>query len=490
MGGVAVVGLLATTLVVRSTGDEKVRVGVASPQVAASTYQWSIVKPIAGLGYSSSHTELASGAIYGLSTAPGPITPSTVNLPATLYRSDHGTEWTKVALPTSLSATSIASSGNTLYALGTAPAGGGGRDLVVASSTDGAASWSSITLPHEAADLMARHPGQISLSQPTLAAKDATHQVAAMVVSANLDLSKYKPDVLTKNETWEWTDTGATVYQGVAPCSLPAGSGADTAACRAQAKVTASKLAKGSGNGPVVATYTWKDLGIDPELQGLINGRTYTYVTDDGSHFVRSSLDTGAVGWGSQIVADASGYTLFLGHSSKPSSTTDVLRSTDGHTWSTTTTLPGSAMGAGLLAGRPAVALSDNDGHTMVRAEQADGTWQLLDLTQAVPAGPTDAKSYIGDIAFGPLGVAATVSTIVTDGGSGPAGPLGTYIVHSSDGSHLSVLPIADKVAGAGSPLGVTVSADAITVRLSNVTPGQPPTTPPTQTVLVGTPAG
>jgi hypothetical protein len=36
----------------------------------------------------------------------------------------------------------------------------------------------------------------------------------------------------------------------------------------------------------------------------------------------------------------------------------------------------------------------------------------------------------------------------------------------------------------------VTVTADAIDVRLSDVAPGHTPTNPPTQTVLVGTPTG
>ena len=107
VGGVAVLGLLATTFVVRDGGDQKVKVSVASPDVAASTYRWSVVKPTSGLGYSSSHTELASGALYGLSTAPGPIDPGNAAQPPVLYRSDNGTEWAKVALPTGLSASAL-----------------------------------------------------------------------------------------------------------------------------------------------------------------------------------------------------------------------------------------------------------------------------------------------------------------------------------------------------------------------------------------------
>ena len=373
--------------------------------------------------------------------------------------------------------------------MGTAPAGGGGRDLLLAASTDGAASWTSIKLPSEVSELLTRHPGEIALAQPSLAAKDATHQVAALVVSANLDLAKYKPDVTKGNDvTWQWTDTGVTVYKVAPPCTIgsttPAPKLAVKERCDAQAKAAVPRDAE--GNGPVVATYTYKDLGIDPELQGLVKGRTYAYVTDGGTTFAPATLPGDASGWGSRVLADASGYEMFLGHSSPKSSTTDVLHSVDGHTWTLASPLPGSVIDAGLLSGRPAVSLSDNDGHTTVRAEQADGSWQVLDLAQAIPAGPAGSNTYVGDVAFGPLGMAATVVTVDGKGAGSPT----SYVVHSRDGSHLSVLAVSDKAPGKLVPVGLTVSADAIVVRLGDAPSGNPGTTPPTQTVLVGTPTG
>jgi hypothetical protein len=519
VGGVAIVGLLATTVVIQRGNDDQSVQLKGTPTATPSTYDWSVVNPGTGLGYSRSEAELAGGSIYGLSTAPGPANDKTINTPARLYRSDDGTEWVKAELPSGLSATSLAASGDTLYALGTAPAGGGARDLVVAASTDGAESWTSVKLPREVADLETRHPGQISLSAPTMAAKDATHQVVTIVVSANLDPTQLKPELAGKDYGWEWTDTGLSVYQVntckaiVPPATTdptvavtsttgtaganPKTADANTAAadgspksaiaeaqgCRTDATTVTTDA---NGNGPVVATYTWSDLGVDSELAGLVNGHTYSWVTDDGSHFTPVDLPQQGHGWGSSLVAGADGYTLFLGRSEPKakSSTTEVLHSTDGHSWDTVTSLSGSPMSAGLLSGRPAVSLSGSDGQTSVQAQQADGSWLPVNLSAAVPQA-AGVQSWVGEVAFGPLGLAATVSSF----SERDKGVTSSWVVHSTDGKSLSILSIKDKVASSSpSPLGITVSADAITVRLSNgpATPGHPAT----QTVLVGTPAG
>ena len=62
-------------------------------------------------------------------------TRTTTSGPPTLYRSDDGAEWSQVGPPDGVRTSALAASGDTLYALGTAPAGGGTRDLVVATST-------------------------------------------------------------------------------------------------------------------------------------------------------------------------------------------------------------------------------------------------------------------------------------------------------------------------------------------------------------------
>jgi hypothetical protein len=482
VGGVAVIGLLATSVVLRDGGDDqKVDVTLATPDVSASTYDWSTLSPDAGLGYAGSQAQLADGSLYGLSTAPGPVNEQTYNRPATLYRSDDGAEWTKVTLPTGLSPSSIASSGDTLYALGTAPAGGSTRDLVLAASHDGAATWSSITLPHEVGDLEARHPGQIVISSPRIAAVDATHQLATVVVSANLDPTNLKPEYKDQDVTWQWTDTGVTFYEAKAPCLAdPNGeiTAKDAKACRGAAPST---IVDDGGNGAEIASYTWDELGVDQELRDLTQGRTFDYVTDDGATFERVTLPVAGKGWGSEILAGPNGYSQLLGSWTGKDSSTTVLQSPDGHTWTETGTLNGAPMSSGFLGDRPAVSLSLFDGRTAVQVQQPDGTWSEVNLTGAVPAPADGAQPWISSVSFGPLGLAAVAGSY-TEKGTGD-----NYIVHSTDGVHLSLLKISDVVKPAGSPLGVTVTADAITVRLSHRVDDDP-ATPPQQTVLVGTP--
>ena len=110
-----------------------------------------------------------------------------------------------------------------------------------------------------------------------------------------------------------------------------------------------------NGNGPEIASYTCDELGVDQELRDLQQGRTFDYVTDDGTHFERVTLPVDGRGWGSEIVAAADGYTQFVGTSTAEASTTTVLHSADGHTWTRPAPSAGVPMSSGLLGGRPAV---------------------------------------------------------------------------------------------------------------------------------------
>jgi hypothetical protein len=101
-----------------------------------------------------------------------------------------------------------------------------------------------------------------------------------------------------------------------------------------------------------------------------------------------------------------------------------------------------------------------------------------LDLAQAVDGG----SASVAAVAFGPLGVAGLVWT--HDGGA-------LQLVHSADGSSLSVVRLADHLehldGGAFEVFGFDVSADAITVRIGGPGDGDLATVSP-QRVLVGTP--
>ena len=216
IAGVAVLAVGAATFSVIDRGEPDTKVDSnLSSSVVASPLDWTVVTPEVGLGYSRA-TAIVDGSVYSLSTAPGPYD-GEGSFESHLYRSDDGAAWAEVSLPPGVRSSSLAAADGTLYAIGTAPAGGGGRDLVVSASTDGAATWSSVTLPADIAALEARHPGQIIISQPSVAAVDASHLVASIVVTANPDVVALLPGVADPNAGWEISEGGVTVFE-LAPC--------------------------------------------------------------------------------------------------------------------------------------------------------------------------------------------------------------------------------------------------------------------------------
>ena len=492
VGGLAVVAVLGATLAVRDPGsDQQVDVAPAA-NVAVSSYDWDTVVPRSGLGFGERTAQLADGSLFGISTAPGPFDgddPEAALAP-TLYRSTDGTEWAAASLPSGMRTADLAGAGATLYSVGTAPAGG----LVLASTTDGASSWSSTELPGDLAALRARHGAKVVVSTVRVAAADAAHVVVTAVAQTTTDLTAYRPEVDPGRHAWRWDDAGVTVYEiEEVPCTEEAGVVVDRRAgdgdpgaapgamvCR----VTPADPEKAPGR--EVARYSFDDLGIDAELREHLGGKVYAYVTDDGSTFERVSLPADAgtppeALFAATPLATPDGYRLVLGTSQPFRSSTVVLRSADGRTWEHAASLSGSASGVGLLAGRPAVGLYDDDGRSTVRIEQPDGTWSELDLSQAVTT-PAGSETWMGSFGFGPLGLAAVVGT--TDGD----GDTVEHLVHTDDGHALQVLPVGD-VVDEGTVTGIVVTADAIVARLSHGSDDDP-STPPTQTVLVGTPAG
>ena len=72
--------------------------------------------------------------------------------------------------------------------------------------------------------------------------------------------------------------------------------------------------------------------------------------------------------------------------------------------------------------------------------------------------------------------------------GSSEDGPYVQSLVHSTDGSTLQVIALADLVDNGGMVSGLVVTPDAIVARVTAPDDGKP-NTPPAQQVLVGTPA-
>jgi hypothetical protein len=485
LGSVAVVGRLATTVAVRSGDDGGQEVHVASaPNARASSFHWSVVTPKTGLAYGGDNAQLADGSVYALSTAPGDDgTDGGASFASTLYRSSDGTEWSPVTLPGGIHQSGLAGGGDTLYSVGTSPAGG----IVVGASSDGAQTWSTSDLAGDVAQLKAQYGDKVVLGPAQIAARDGSHVVVSILASTTTQLELFAPQYA--GDGYEWTDSGVHVYElpdercGGPASTLaaddanrdPAAARHDLVECR-----DGAKAAGGHTEGRTIADLTWDQLGITGALRDHVGGVAYTYVSDDGHTFepvsLPSDLPAGAASqWMSRPIATADGYRLVL----SGSDATTVLRSADGHSWALDTSFDGSYADAGSFLGAAAVSLYTNDGHQIVKVEGADGAWSDLDLVSAVH-GADAATAYVSTVGFGPLGVAAVVGVADGDGST-------EYIVHSSDAGTLQVERVADVVDGPGQVAGLVVTPDAIVARVVNPSDGDD-STPPTSRVLVGTP--
>jgi hypothetical protein len=539
------VGVSAVVIAQRSEPTPGVAINPAA--VTESTFDWAVVD--AASGVSSFHSASAltdDGAVYTLSTAPGATAEDTWRDPKTLYRSVDGAEWAPVALPGDFWASSLAGAGDQLYAVGTSPEGGGVGYRVVTSG-DGGGTWSTTVIPSAPGDLAARYPGEVSVAPPVIAVHGDTVVVTASVYAypdyaARLP-GGLPPDSTVLDVTEDGVVMGQMTCEVVAPTTTAVPEDA-TAAGGGTTRMVAPDGAATSGVGPTTTvvpdelftpgdapattvptdaadaavdaeaaaddieaalveareavqvaepcawpdpasgqTYTWAQLGIGDELQELVlHGRTMVFVSQGGGEFTTVDLGDAAVS-GAQAVATDDGFTLFLARSPvgpvPPDAfepTTEVLRSADGVTWEPAGELPGFIYSAGSVAGRPAIALGDIDGNVTIQLGQADGSWLPVDPGHALePEG-----GMVGPVAFGPLGWAAVVWP------ESPDGP--TQVVHSLDGTVLSVVPLDDLVAPEqiGS-IDTTVTADAVVVRITEPDDGVVGT-PARQRVVVGTP--
>jgi hypothetical protein len=486
-GAVAVVGVLATTVAVRDSGDQQLQLGSAA-NAAASTYQWSVVSPRVGLGYGGypgTTAQLADGSIYSISTTPGVQSdPSKPASPA-LYSSSDGTEWDQRSLPSGSKTYDVAGAGDTLYGIGTAPSGG----IVVSASRDGAATWSTAAqLPDDLVQLKSRHPGQVVLNPPRIAAQDSTHLVVTVTAGANLDLTKLgHPEYPQEQYRWAWDESGVQVFEiPRAECDPPAklDTTDSTLAAEGVTSCRADAIQAKDASSDPVASFTYDDLGVTGELRELVGGKPFVYVTDDGATFQRADLaEALPASNGMRDVtplATPDGYRLFVTGYTDRGSAASAFRSSDGHGWAADGSFAGGVSTVGVITGHPAAAVWTDQGGASLMVE-GDGGWTPVDLTHLVATAGGE-ESYLNSLAFGPLGVAGVVGVVDKESGRSHE-----YVVHSTDGVQFGVVDIRQHLDGGGVVSGLVVTPDAIAVRVSKPNDGST-RTPPTQRVLVGTP--
>ncbi|MEO8693934.1 MAG: hypothetical protein ABI658_10490 [Acidimicrobiales bacterium] len=443
---------------------ERVDVRQAGPVLVDSSLVWHAVTPRAALSWSNSTVVGPGNALYSLSTAPGAVTEDSGPVPATLYRSADGIEWTPTALPDNLNPSSLATSDHLLYAIGTAPAGGNLRAVQLASTNTAGAAWSRVTLPINVAALEARYGVHVGLNRLTVAS-NGTRVVVGVRVQVEDDLAKLMPRGIDVSQGYSVTETGVDVYVASTPGAAPA---------EKEAAVARKMKA------PVVsASYTWDQLNIDAALRSLLLGETRVFVSDDGSNFAETSLPRAVRQLGA-LLATADGFSL-VGSSGATYSTIESWSSADGHTWQADAGLatPGYVLASGTRRDRGVVVIAGQpeagEQVATIKVQQGDGKWSELGVTDLVRRAGIEGDFSTSGAAVGPLGVALVVTQYGSDEKEH------SYLVTTTDGIEASVVDLAPLV-GEGHAGDVRVTADAITVTVSGNSAGSP------VQLLVGTP--
>lgn len=501
----AVVGVLAIGgAVIAQSGDDGQDVASYGNAVVPTGLRWTTVAPEAGLGSSqTSFATTADGTVYGLSTAPGQRSPTSPAEPARLYRSSDGAEWAAADLPDELWTSALAADGDRLYAVGTSPAGGGSERARLAVG-GGGGDWTEVDLPFDLEAVGAGFPGGAGISSVRVASAGDASVVTIGVIADLWELPQVKgqdarlaADGVNLVETPDCEGSATTVAPTTpgdattgSAAADPAGVPVTVPAEEADAAKRAEEAADGScteaaDEDPAVTRhYSWAELGIAEDAADLVLGRTYAFRIDaEGVARPAGQLPSGASVV--DLVAGPDGFWAVGGRVdvTGTTATDEAYFSADGATWATDRpiVLSGYPMAAGLLGGRPTVVTT------------GDGMEGQLVLDSLTPGGaqPTDLGASLGDLVedgylsaagFGPLGFAGVVTS---EDGS-------TEVVHGSGDGTFSVVPVVGEPEGRYEyPVGVDVSADAITVRLVSTVPGEVPTDGSTNSRLrlfVGTP--
>jgi hypothetical protein len=476
-------GLVALALVAGSLGMQQIDGGSddgsevaaqANAVTAAEPLQWSTVVPNVGLAYATSMASTDDGITFGLSTAPGRYDPDTAGDPNTLYRSSDGVEWSTVALPADLWPSQLAAAGRNLYAVGTSPAAGGGRSLVLASSAAGDG-WTTAALPLDLAALDARYGDALAVTGMDVAATP-TGVVAAVQIQSTPDLRPLLPADQPMGG-WAWTDTGVDIYGAPEGCTLV---GLDDIQCDDEGGRVKPEAP------PVIASYTFEQLGIDAAQQSLIRGELHVFASNDDGAFEEVAVPDGVAGIPT-VLASGDTFVVFAQRWNRSHSEVTTLRSDDGRTWTEDAglALDGYAVASGSLRGAAAIITQPDRSGALLNVVQPGGGWTTLDIGAAIAALAQPAGSMLsvssGDI--GPLGAAAVVSAYDETSSTEQR-----YAVFSPDGQSITVQPL-DQLpnAPAGYPAAVRVSADAVTIVFGDADSGDGVAT---TTLLVGTPAG
>lgn len=532
--GVAAVLLGGTAIVVAGGPAEDVtKTEDRAASVAASPLEWTVVPVQTGIGPGS--TAVSDGsAVYSLSTAPGPESINATGEPRRLYRSEDGTDWEGVALPEGLYPSSVAAEDGTVYAVGTAAAGGETVGVELATSADGGSGWDSSPVPLDLAVLADGFPGRVAVTDAEVATAGDTTVVAistagvvdvAELVPADEAESWYQGDGgLTRalDEPCAWADLGPTTTAPageepppataapttappsttVPPSADPAQPGDAVAGTEPDAPITRGAGVSGvaeceAADVPAPERRTWADLGLTEAQAAVADGQTHLFVSGpDGGLTSTQVIDQGsyadagttrllaaADGWWlvDQVISDrdANGF----------DTSTDVVAwsSADGATWASETLADDEAvLAAGVVDGRPVVVgmgQTTESSSLRVHRIEGPGAASTVDVNDLLGIGD---EGGMFAAAVGTAGIAVVMGGVADD--EAPFEDL--EVVHSADGVEFGREPLPEPDPGTKDSVnGVTITPDAIKVRLNVRDAASPGTEPASaQRLFVGTP--
>lgn len=462
----ALAGVLALTsgAVLALTGaDEPGSITVADRGVESSHFRWETVENVPdGLGPDRNTVLTADGTLYAVSTAPVGV-PAHLAARPTLYRSTDGSSWSDVPVDDGFQAGAVGTAGDRVYALGTAPSGGGVTARLT-DLTDGGQATVDVPVDLEERSRVA------GFEQVIRSVDLAMHgETAVAVVNIGPVRDEALGALMPEGRTWVSADADGVVTIGLDCVDDPVGD------CETES----------------LEPLTWDELGVSPErVAGVVGESIVLTRTGDGEFEPTRSI----VGPETpRLQAADDGFWLIEARvrGDRPDlPRSRILHAADGRDWEAVVApvLDEAGIGFsaymdrnGVLDGTALFPVSGPNGSPdglRFWAADVDGG-RLVDLTSTVEG------REVRDVAFGPLGLAILTAGPVDDlvepvGDAGPSSTVDPAVsTPAVDDRHLRILHTADlRTFGAHdvelghlrSPVGLSVSADAIQLRVWNGT--------------------
>jgi hypothetical protein len=330
-----------------------------------------------------------------------------------LYSSKDGVSWLQRTVPDLAIGSAIMAEGS-LYAVGSSTAtaqvsstddGGSVADLVVAVSKDGT-TWKNQTLPLDLRGLVSK--GAQVVTGPTQIAHVGKTVLVQITAPVSVNPAKYLPKnvpidqwgvdqrdgafivygppsaeaTACEAEVRGWKDSGSsgsTVSATVPPLTpttisvgLAISPGVLSPACEAALK----------GPQTIAGTYKFSDLGVDPAIIEAAQNPTHLFASTNGGPFVAAQAPNvlkdqyNSTGF---LTAVADGF--LLGRTSytvdgvgTQVTTTNVVHSVDGKTWTDFGSFNGQAISSGEVGGNFTMVVSDNLGGIKLMRLKGDGS--------------------------------------------------------------------------------------------------------------------